>query len=72
MAYRVDMTVILDVHNYARYPFNGNLITDYAITVLGDFWSKMITSDPLFKSNPLVLIGLMNGKSYTNELLNSF
>ena len=51
------LTVLLDPHNYARY--QGQLIGSAQVphAAFADFWRRLAT---LYKSNPLVMFGLMN------------
>jgi endoglucanase len=59
------MTVLLDVHNYARWGFDSNissqtnLIGTAAVPVSAfvDLWARLATE---FKGNPNVMFGLMN------------
>jgi endoglucanase len=58
------MTVLIDVHNYARYGYDvwnskTNLIGSTAVPVSAfvDLWSRLATE---FKGNPKVMFGLMN------------
>lgn len=62
--------VILDPHNYARYPYNGAVIgasgSDVTTQNFATFWSMLAS---LFMSNPNVFFGLMNEpNSMTTEL----
>jgi endoglucanase len=51
------VTVLIDPHNYARY--RGQVIGSEGVpnAAFGDFWARVAD---VFKSNPLVLFGVMN------------
>lgn len=59
------MTVLLDVHNYARWGFDSNIsspnnligTTAVPVSAFVDLWTRLATE---FKGNPNVMFGLMN------------